>query len=118
MVGFQMDEGSREIAELLKNAKLNHRIPASKVDELTQIHVVFRRCQLELVASLQAGRITPDEYMANFNSALREAMKANEQVLGRDFESVFGSAGHAPEGLIEPETFYSESRSSQAKFGR
>ncbi len=119
MLGFQVkdkDESSREIAVLLSNARLNHPIEKSKVDELTQIHSGFRRVQAELISSLQKGMISPDEYLHRFNSALRDAMVMNERVLGhQDFLSVFGEAGQSPEGLVDAETFYSETRNGPPK---
>jgi hypothetical protein len=112
MVGFQLgdkDQSGREIAALLRNAKLGHSIEKSKVDRLIDIHGRFRHAQMELIQSLQKNEISSEEYLRKYNSALRETMISNERVLGhKDFVSVFGEAALTPEGLIDPETFFSE----------
>lgn len=112
MVGFQLndkDDSSREIKTLIGRANLRHALEKSKVDQLARIHSGFRRTQAKLVSSLEKGELTPNDYFEQFNLALRETMIQNERVLGHeDFVSVFGEAGRAPQGLIDAQTFFSE----------
>jgi hypothetical protein len=119
MLGFQLnggDESSREITTLIDNAHLGHPIGKTKFEQLIQIHRAFRHIQADLVSSLQQGTISLEEYLSCFNSALREAMVQNERVLGhRDFVSVFGEAGHKTEGLVDPNTFFAETRNDPPK---
>ena len=119
MVGFQLndkDESSREITALLHNANLRHSIEKSKFEQLTRIHSQFRSVQAELISSLQNEKISPDEYLDAFHSALHETMVQNERILGHeDFLSVFGDAARAPEGLINRETFFSEEQKEPPK---
>jgi hypothetical protein len=119
VLGLQLndkDESGREIRALLENAHLGHSIEKSKFELLAKIHSQFRHVQAELVSSLQNEKISPEEYLNAFNSALRETMIQNERVLGHeDFLSVFGEAAQAPEGLIDRETFFSETRREPPK---
>jgi len=119
VLGLQLndkDESSREINALLENAHLGHSIEKSKFELLTRIHSQFRRTQAKLVSSLENEQISPEEYLSAFNSALRDTMIQNERVLGhQDFLSVFGEAARAPEGLIDRETFFSETQREPPK---
>jgi hypothetical protein len=118
VVGFQRkDESSRAISELLRNAGLQHPIAKAKFERLIEIHDGFRRTQAKLVTSLEAGEISADQYLRDFNSALREAMTLNEIVLGHpDFVAIFGKAGQALEGLIDRDAFFSDTQHEPPRF--
>jgi len=120
MLGFQTghrDESHRDLREIIDTAKLDHPIEKWKFDRLAKIQSRFQSIQADLTLQFQAGKIQPDEYLTRFNAALREAMKRNEDVLGHDdFVSIFGRAGQVPEGLIDPDVFFSEMGKEPPKY--
>jgi hypothetical protein len=119
MLGFQTgnrDEGNRDLHEIIDAAKLDHPIEKSKFDQLATIRNRFQSIQADLIKQFHTGKLPPEEYLTRFNAALRETMKRNEEVLGREeFISIFGHAGQAPDGLIDPEVFFAETRKEPPK---
>ncbi len=100
-------EGS-DVAELAAMAEmaLGHPLEKPALSRLIRIQADLHRGQDQLVRWLDAGEITPEEYVARFDEILRVAMGQCRGVLGDErFMAIFGDPGLHPEGLGDAPTF-------------
>jgi hypothetical protein len=111
VLGGHMDSGSQQntqLAELsaMVEAALGHRMDQETLFSLFAIQTDLQRADAISVARLEAGEITPDQYLDQVNASLRSAMNQSKALLGEQrFHAIFGEAGNHPEGLIDRYTF-------------
>jgi hypothetical protein len=102
------EEEVTQLAELsaMIELALGHPLDQVTLGALLEIQTVMRQTQSVLVARLQNGEITPDQYLAQLNSSFKLTMDETRLLLGHErFQAIFGEAGRHPEGLIDRDRF-------------
>jgi hypothetical protein len=90
----------------LAEMALGHPLDQPTLNRLLAIQATLRVEQSKLVDLLDAGELTPDQYLTRLNSEVQRAMGENLKVLGEDrFQAIFGEAGRHPEGLVDRKLF-------------
>jgi hypothetical protein len=98
----------RELGALVQLG-LGHPLDAATFGVLVSLQARLRAAQSELALKLDAGLLLPEEYLDRLNVALQEWVSETRGVLGTDaFDAVFGDAGRNPTGLVDRDTFVSE----------
>lgn len=104
-------EDDERIVELIEtiNEEFDGALDRDKVVLLIRIQRALWDRQDTLRSQLEAKEIDEEHYLSELNYALKRSMKESEALLGeKDFGRLFGAAGHAPEDLIDRETFLKE----------
>jgi hypothetical protein len=96
----------------LVQAYLGHSLDDQTFDRLAAVQARLHADQAELAALLDAGGITPEEYLYRLNYALQIWKLRSRDVLGREnFNAIFGDVGESPETLIDRDTFLDSEKS-------
>jgi hypothetical protein len=94
-----------ELSALIQ-ACLGHSIDQQTFDRLASVQANLQTEQARLAARLDAGLLTPEDYLLGLNHRLRRWRDRSRSILGREnFSAVFGEAGEHPGTLIDRETF-------------
>jgi hypothetical protein len=103
--GSQQNSQLAELSAMVETA-LGYRIDQETIVALFAIQTDLQRADSISVARLEAGEITPDQYLDQVNANLQSAMNQSKALLGEQrFQAIFGEAGDHPEGLIHRYTF-------------
>ena len=102
------DVEATELAALVQR-KLGHELEAKTFQDLLTVQKALRDRRAFLAQQLATKRITPEEYLSQFNMALRQAMMQNKNLLGAEkFRAIFGDAGDQPELLVDRKAFFNQ----------
>jgi hypothetical protein len=102
------DDDTVRRAELsaLIQACLGHSIDQQTFDRLANAQARFQIEQARLAERLDAGVLTPEDYLLGLNNRLRRWRDRSRSILGREnFSAIFGEAGEHPGTLVDRETF-------------
>lgn len=98
-----------QVAEFvaIAEATLGTRLDQPTRENLIRIQAALQAEQARLAALLESREISSEQYLTDVNRILAQALRECQSLLGIErFTAIFGAAGFAPQGIIDPDAFY------------
>lgn len=100
-----VEDSPEELIAFFK-ARLSRPLSDMLIRKLFALERECRNRQTDLLNQLERQKISPEEYLKEFNAAIGRLMNESREVLGeKDFALAYGEAGARPDSLIDPEIF-------------